>query len=410
MSRRLRLPHPLSAVRLLAAVALSVLAASVAGSARADSTDQRRHDVQDRLSEARAQIARARSSERALTQEIAAQSDAIAAAKTRAAALGSEVAELEARLAGSRARLAALTVRLEEQSERLGRLRRDLATAQRLLDTRLVEIYTSDRPELIDIALGAESLGSLIEGVEYYSALAEQDAYVVTQVRERRAAVARTRALTARLRAEQAGTTERLALAAAARRAAYASLVAERDRLDSLRQGRQRSLAEIEVSREEWEAEARALETESARLASIISSAPPPAPAPPDAQTASASSSGFVWPVRGTILSPFGPRWGRLHAGIDIAAPAGTPIAASAAGTVIYSGRMSGYGNLVVLQHAGGTATAYAHNSSNAVSVGQSVAQGQTIASVGCTGRCFGDHVHFEIRVGGSPVDPLGYL
>ncbi len=411
MPRRPRSPHPRSRGRLLAAVAFFALAASAAGIARADPIDQRRHELEDRLSETRTQIARARSSEQALGREIAVQSDAIAAAETRAAGLGSEVAALEARLAGSRARLAVLTGRLEEQAEHLGRLRRDLATAQRLLDTRLVETYTSDRPELIDIALGAESLGSLIEGVEYYAALAEQDSYVVTQVRERRAAVARTRAAPARLRAEQAETTERPAQAAAPRRAAYASLVAERDRLGSLRQGRQRSLAKIEVSREEWEAEAQALETESARLASIITASPAPSsPAPSDPQAPPPSSSGFVWPVRGTVVSPFGPRWGRLHAGIDIAAPGGTPIAAAAAGTVIYSGSMSGYGNLVVIQHAGGIATAYAHNSSNAVSVGQPVAQGQTIASVGCTGRCFGDHVHFEVRVNGTPVDPMGYL
>jgi murein DD-endopeptidase MepM/ murein hydrolase activator NlpD len=116
------------------------------------------------------------------------------------------------------------------------------------------------------------------------------------------------------------------------------------------------------------------------------------------------------WPVQGTIVSPYGQRWGRLHSGIDIAAPAGTPIAAAASGRVVYAGSMSGYGLIVVIQHAGGIATAYAHNSSNAVSVGQSVAQGQTIASVGCTGHCYGDHVHFEVRVGGSPVDPMGYL
>jgi murein DD-endopeptidase MepM/ murein hydrolase activator NlpD len=95
---------------------------------------------------------------------------------------------------------------------------------------------------------------------------------------------------------------------------------------------------------------------------------------------------------------------------VDIAAPAGTPIVASAAGRVLYAGSISGYGLIVVIQHAGGIATAYAHNSSNTVSQGQSVAQGQTIGAVGCTGRCFGDHVHFEIRVGGSPVDPMSYL
>jgi murein DD-endopeptidase MepM/ murein hydrolase activator NlpD len=122
------------------------------------------------------------------------------------------------------------------------------------------------------------------------------------------------------------------------------------------------------------------------------------------------SSSGFVWPVGGTLVSPFGERWGRLHSGIDIAAPAGTPIVASAAGTVTYAGSMSGYGLVVVIQHAGGIATAYAHNSSIAVSAAQVVGQGQTIAEVGCTGHCFGDHVHFEVRVGGSPVNPMTYL
>ena len=109
-------------------------------------------------------------------------------------------------------------------------------------------------------------------------------------------------------------------------------------------------------------------------------------------------------------MSPFGQRWGRLHSGIDISAPAGTAIAASASGQVVYAGSMSGYGLIVVIQHPGGIATAYAHNSSISVSVGQSVSQGETIAAVGCTGHCFGDHVHFEIRVGGSPVDPMGYL
>jgi murein DD-endopeptidase MepM/ murein hydrolase activator NlpD len=117
-----------------------------------------------------------------------------------------------------------------------------------------------------------------------------------------------------------------------------------------------------------------------------------------------------MWPVSGTVVSPFGMRWGRLHAGIDIAAPAGAPVVASASGNVTYAGWMSGYGLIVVIQHAGSTATAYAHNSSLAVSPGQRVSQGQRIASVGCTGHCFGNHVHFEVRVNGTPVDPMGYL
>ena len=103
-------------------------------------------------------------------------------------------------------------------------------------------------------------------------------------------------------------------------------------------------------------------------------------------------------------------RWGRMHEGIDIAVPSGTPVHAAAAGTVIYAGWMTGYGNLVVLDHGNGLATAYAHNSSLLVSVGQHVSQGQTISLSGSTGHSTGPHVHFEVRVNGVAVDPLLYL
>ena len=277
------------------ALALVVLAA--AGIARADSIDDRRHEIRDRLSETRLQIEQALSREQELAREIAAQSDQIDAVESRVSDLGSEVAALEARLSSSRARLAAIEERLGEQTEQLRRLRRELTTAEELLSKRVVQIYMSGRPDLIDVALGAESLGSLLDQVEYYTLLLAQDSQLVEGVREKRAAVVRTRANTARLREGQAETTERLAQETAARRAAYVGLAAERDRLGSLRQDRQGSLATVEVRREEWEAEAQALEAESARLAAIIASAP--APAPGDAPTAPPSSSGFVWPVRG---------------------------------------------------------------------------------------------------------------
>jgi murein DD-endopeptidase MepM/ murein hydrolase activator NlpD len=121
------------------------------------------------------------------------------------------------------------------------------------------------------------------------------------------------------------------------------------------------------------------------------------------------SASGLIWPVSGSVVSPFGMRWGRLHAGIDIAAGYGTPIFASASGTVIFAGWMGGYGNFVIVDHGGGLSTGYAHQSSIAVG-GGGISQGQVIGYVGCTGHCFGPHLHFEVRVNGSPVDPLGYL
>ncbi len=98
-----------------------------------------------------------------------------------------------------------------------------------------------------------------------------------------------------------------------------------------------------------------------------------------------------------------------MHEGIDIAAPSGTAVHAAASGTIIYAGWMGGYGNIVVIDHGGGLSTAYAHLSSIWVG-GGSVSQGQAIGAVGCTGSCTGPHLHFEVRINGSPVDPLGYL
>jgi murein DD-endopeptidase MepM/ murein hydrolase activator NlpD len=94
---------------------------------------------------------------------------------------------------------------------------------------------------------------------------------------------------------------------------------------------------------------------------------------------------------------------------VDIAAPSGTTVRAAASGSVIYAGGMGGYGNIVVIDHGGGMATAYAHLSAIWVG-GGSVSQGQGIGAVGCTGSCTGPHLHFEVRINGSPVDPLGYL
>lgn len=118
----------------------------------------------------------------------------------------------------------------------------------------------------------------------------------------------------------------------------------------------------------------------------------------------------FRWPVQGVLLSPFGMRNGRRHDGIDIKAQSGTPIKAAAAGNVAFSGRMRGYGNLILLKHDGGFFTAYAHNSRNKVKKGALVKQGQVIALVGRTGRATGPHLHFEVRHGQTARNPLFFL
>lgn len=122
------------------------------------------------------------------------------------------------------------------------------------------------------------------------------------------------------------------------------------------------------------------------------------------------SAEAFIWPLDGTITSYFGPRDGRMHEGIDIDGEEGDPIVAAASGVVAYAGVMDGYGNLVVVDHGDGLATAYAHLSQFAVMPGDSIEQGGLVGAVGCTGNCTGSHLHFEVRIDGVAVDPLPYL
>lgn len=144
-----------------------------------------------------------------------------------------------------------------------------------------------------------------------------------------------------------------------------------------------------------------ALEREQARVERLLLSSN--APLVP-------GSGQLVLPVPGPLTSPFGPRWGRLHAGIDIAAPGGTAIRAADAGLVVIAGPQGGYGNYTCVRHSGAVATCYAHQTRILVSVGDVVAKGAVIGTVGSTGNSTGNHLHFEVRINGQPVDPLRYL
>lgn len=146
---------------------------------------------------------------------------------------------------------------------------------------------------------------------------------------------------------------------------------------------------------------------------SSISSSNNKKPTTSTSNSQTSSTGRYSHPLKGagTISSGYGSRWGSFHKGIDFAAPAGTPIYASDSGRVIYSGYNSGgYGNLVIVEHNNGDQTYYAHCSKLYVSVGTSVSKGQHIAGVGTTGDSTGNHLHFEIRKNGNPVNPANYL
>ncbi len=150
----------------------------------------------------------------------------------------------------------------------------------------------------------------------------------------------------------------------------------------------------------EIESQLAALERENARIEAALAGAP-----------AGSGTGRLIWPVRGgRISSPFGQRWGRLHAGVDISVPTGTNVYAADTGRVAVSGPNGGYGNYICIQHTRSLSTCYAHNSRLGVRKGESVRKGAVIAKSGNTGNSTGPHVHFETRVGGKPVNPMRYF
>lgn len=394
-------------VAALIGVAIAAGAGGMASSAPADD----RADVDRRLQEARERLQAQRDRESVLTDEVQGYTDRIAQLEARLAPLRERSARLDAELAALRERLDALTSRLALEQERLARAQAALERRQELLGRRLRQLYARGAPDPLVVLMQSGSLREAVETADVLEGIAARDGDLAESVgryadetRETRDAIAQVRADVARseARAEEAAVEARAVKAdLEEQRAAVGRVFAQRDAL----------LDAVVGDRREIEAETRNLEERSAALANRIREAQG-LPAAPSGTVAvgAPSSAGLTWPVQGTITSGFGPRWGRMHEGLDIAGASGTPIAAAKAGTVIFAGWSGGYGNMVVLDHGGGLSTAYPHLSSISVSVGQGVGQGSVVGGMGTTGNSTGVHLHFEVRVGGAAVNPLGYL
>jgi len=303
--------------------------------------------------------------------------------------------------------LLAVRDRLEAARDRLERLRSELATARRVLAARLVEIYKADTPDALTVVLEADGFGDLLERAEFLERISDQDREITDEVRELRDLAREQAARLAELERREQAAAERILRERDQIATAQTQLVSSRDQLASARSDKRGALAQVHDSRVRLEGDLAALEREQARVQAALRNAASPGGAPGPIQRGSGQ---LIWPVNGLVVSPFGMRWGRLHAGIDIAVGSGTPIRAADSGRVVLMGWVGGYGNYTCVQHTGSLSTCYAHQSSFATSNGASVSQGQVIGYVGCTGHCFGDHLHFETRLNGSPVDPMGYL
>jgi peptidoglycan DL-endopeptidase CwlO len=360
--------------------------------------------LSQRIDKKRDQIADARHQEGVLSTTIQRFSTRIESLQGEISATQERLDRAQASLDRQRAELLEVRDRLEEARDRLERLRRELDTARSVLAARLVEIYKADSPDALTVVLESDGFGDLLERAEFLERISEQDRSITDRVRDLRD-LARDQAVElAELEEQEQLAAERILAERDQIATAQGQLVASRDELAAVRSDKRGALATVRDSRVALEGDLRALEAEQARVEAALANAAP------GAGPIRQGSGQLVWPVNGPVVSPFGMRWGRLHAGIDIAVGSGTPIRAADSGRVVLMGWVGGYGNYTCIQHTGSLSSCYAHQSSFATSNGANVGQGQVIGYVGCTGHCFGDHLHFETRVGGSPVDPMGYL
>jgi peptidoglycan DL-endopeptidase CwlO len=402
---------------LLAACAIGAVSAglAVAGGAPAQDIEA----IQDKIDSSRAQLSEKQARLDHAKDRAGVLSTTIQKYGDRLDELRNEVATLENRIAIVQTQLEKKKAELKEAKAKLERLREHLKRSLRILSQRLVDIYESNNPDAMTVILSSRGFNDLLSRYDYLQRIQSQDTSIAVRVK--------------RLRNEEKETVERIRAA----RNAIADKKAELEQAQAELEARQADLAEaraqdqeilsqVQQTQDELEGDvsdisaqiasqlqakqqAEAAAAAAAAAAAESSSGTTTAPAGP---VQGESSSGMIWPVNGPITSPFCEvrAWESCHPGIDIGVPSGTPIQAAAAGTVAIAGPASGYGNYTCIDHGGGISTCYAHQESISVSVGQSVSQGQVIGYSDCTGHCFGPHLHFEVRVNGNPVDPLGYL
>jgi murein DD-endopeptidase MepM/ murein hydrolase activator NlpD len=387
---------------------LAFLLLVVAPASAYDGAAERKAAIDGKIGTLQAKINAAREREGVLTSQIAAVTSKISALQDDVDAASARLGELESVLALHQRKLDRLNELYRIQTSKLVFLQHQHRSATERLNRRVVDIYTSDPTSALTVVLEAATFSDMLDELEYLNDISSQDEKIVNEVRAAKLEMQETRNATRRTRRQVADTTRAVAARTAEQRAVRDRLAWSQRQLATARRDKRSTLADVREDKEEALGHMQDLLAQSAQLAARIRSAQGSAVVP--GPTGPASAAGLVWPVHGILTSGYGWRWGRMHEGIDLAVASGTPVVAAASGTVIVAGWMGGYGNLVVIDHGNGLATAYGHNTSVTVGYGQTVAQGQLIAYSGSTGHSTGPHVHLEVRVNGSPVDPLGYL
>ncbi len=389
-------------LKVAAAAALALLLLCSAGA--------QAQDLQSKLDSKEAKLSKVRERRGVLTTTISRYKARIERLTGEVAALRTQEAGVLRRLDAKQAELDGAQAELDVGKRHLAVVRARLGRALVALRRRLVAMYEMGSPSILTAIVDSGGYEELVDRTEYLNRIHGLDEAVVGRVRELRDQVKRT---VARLRsAKNRIEAARDAIAAEERALASARIAVQSRQADlvATRHSREAALGTIEGSEEELDGEVASIQSRLA--ATLAGTASAPLPAGP---IQGGSGSGLIWPVDGPVVSGFGPRFGgaEFHEGIDIAVPSGTPIRAAADGTVIFTeseAESGGYGNFTCIDHGGGLSTCYAHQERFAVSPGQRVSQGEIIGYSDCTGHCFGPHVHFEVRIDGTPTDPMGYL
>jgi murein DD-endopeptidase MepM/ murein hydrolase activator NlpD len=359
------------------------------------------------LGQLEALLQQARSKKKGLDTVVARLDARLSVISDKLQSLNRGIADVTATLNARQAAYDALQAKLTAKKRQLVVARQHLRWQQMVFAERVVQTYKSGDIDYLAVLLGSSGYEDMISRVSFISDLVRSDNSMVGDLTSSRDAVAAEKrevadqtAVAKRLRNEVKQKSDQLAALKADQLATQAST-------RSARHAKAQALAGVEKNINAWEAQEAVLATESQGLAGVIQGL---------AGNGDGKATGSLqWPVAGPVTSPFDWRIHpifhvrKFHTGIDIGVGYGTPIHAADGGRVIYATWMTGYGNTTIIDHGSGISTLYAHQSSILISSG-SVTKGQVIGYVGATGYATGPHLHFEVRINGNPVNPLGYL
>lgn len=292
----------------------------------------------------------------------------------------------------------ALQGKIDDNLAQLEKKQAEVKERHGIYKHRLRDIYINGQVNYLDVLLGAKDFSDFSSRMFLLQRIIKSDVSLMEQMQKDAEEIAARKA-------QLDGQMQEI-------KATQNMLQAKTDKVERLRNQRAAMLSEAEAEEQQSQDEYERLLAVSEQIAAMIRNMEQNG----TVAEAPVVTNSYIWPCNGVITSPFGwrthPIFGttKYHSGLDIGVDYGTPILATNSGTVIYSGWLGGYGNAVMIDHGGGLVSLYAHNDSLNVYEGQYVNRGTCIAYAGSTGYSTGPHCHFEMRLHGEVVDPMGYL